>query len=171
MKKSTTAYVLVALMLATAAVYFVAAAEESTEMEGGEESEQALVNRNDFDDESREVSDANAEGSDMATQVQTAFFAVVGVGYTATAAWVLRDKGRTNLPYLIAIGGSIAIIGLYVASRSIDLPVVGLQDDVGAIDILSKVLQVAIIGVAASIVNGRKELQVALEDRPRRAGK
>jgi hypothetical protein len=72
---------------------------------------------------------------------------------------MLKDKGRTNAPYIIAIAGSISIIGLYVASRTVSLPIVGLQDDVGTIDILSKVLQVDIVAAAGYVINSNKVLK------------
>ena len=165
-KKSTMAYVLAALMLSTAVIYFVAAAGESAEAGEGQEREQAPASSEDSDNDEavnsaagqEELEESSEEGEEaeeggLATQVETAFFTIVGLGYAAVGIWVLKDKGKTNTPYIIAIGGSIAMIGLYVASRTIDLPVVGLQDDVGTIDILSKVLQVGIIGLSAYMVN------------------
>lgn len=158
MQKSTIAYILAALMLSTAVIYFVAAVEESTESEEGEESEQAALNGNEQDDDEDEGA-VSEEDNGLATQVQTAFFAAVGIGYTAVGGWIVKDKGRTNAPYIIAVAGSISIIGLYVASRTVDLPIVGLQDDVGTIDILSKVLQVAITGVASYLINSNRSLR------------
>jgi len=169
-KKSTLAYVLAAFMLSTAVIYFVAAAEESSEAGESEDSGQEAVSSSDVVDTDKAVSstteqenaekgseqEEEAEGSGdaaVATQVQTAFFVVAGVAYAGVGAWVIKDKGKTNTPYLIAIGGSIAIIGLYAASRTMDLPVVGLQEDIGTIDILSKVLQVVIIGLSAYMIN------------------
>jgi hypothetical protein len=171
MKKSTMAYVLAALMLSTAVIYFVAAAGESAEAGEGQDKEQAPASNRDSDNgqainsateqEGLEEGGEEAEGvgeeeGGLPTQVQTAFFTVVGLGYAGVGAWILKDKGKTNAPYIISIGGSIAIIGLYVASRTVSLPIVGLQDDVGTIDILSKVLQVGIIGLAAYMVNTNK---------------
>ncbi len=170
MQKSTLAYVLAALMLSTAAIYFVAAAQESSEAGEGQDSEQEAATSNSPDanneqssvnsaakeEDSKESSEAEeeAEGGDAAaTQVEIAFFTIAGVAYAGVGAWIIKNKGKTNTPYLIAIGGSIAIIGLYVASRTIDMPIVGLQEDIGTIDILSKVLQVAIIGLSACMIN------------------
>jgi hypothetical protein len=48
----------------------------------------------------------------MAAQVETVFFTVVGLGYAGVGVWILKDKGKINAPYIIAIGRSIAIIGL-----------------------------------------------------------
>ena len=169
-KKSTMAYILAALMLSTAVIYFVAAAGESAEAGEGQDREQAPANSEDSDndeainsaseqEQSRQATEEEEEEAGeggLATQVETAFFTIVGLGYAAVGIWIIRDKGKTNTPYIIAIGGSIAMIGLYVASRTIDLPVVGLQEDVGTIDILSKVLQVGIIGLSAYMVNTNK---------------
>ncbi len=168
-KKSTMAYILMALMLSTAVIYFVAAAGESAEAGEGQDREQAPARSEDSDDDEtansaseqeqsnteEEEGEGGEEGS-LATQVETAFFTIVGLGYTGVGIWVLKNKGKTNTPYIIAIGGSIGMIALYVASRTIDLPLVGLQDDVGTIDILSKVLQVGIIGLSAYMVNTNK---------------
>ena len=170
MQKSTLAYVLAALMLSTAAIYFVAAAQESSEAGEGQDSEQeaATSSSGDADNEQSSVNsvakeedskessegEEEAEGGDAAaTQVEIAFFTIAGVAYAGVGAWIIKNKGKTNTPYLIAIGGSMAIIGLYVASRTIDMPIVGLQEDIGTIDILSKVLQVAIIGLSAYMIN------------------
>lgn len=169
MQKSTMAYILAALMLSTAVIYFVAAAGESAEAGEGQDREQAPASSKDSDsdeainsaaeqgegEESSEEEKEAGEGG-LGTQVETAFFTIVGLGYAGVGIWVLKDKGKTNTPYIIAIGGSIAMIGLYVASRTIALPVVGLQEDVGTIDILSKVLQVGIIGLSAYMVNTNK---------------
>ena len=166
MKKSNMAYVLAALMLSTAVIYFVAAVGESAEAGEGQDKEQAPASERDSNndqainpaaeqkqlEEDGEEAGGEEEGG-LATQVQTAFFTVVGLGYAGVGAWILKDKGKTNTPYIIACGGSIAIIGLYIASRTVSLPVVGLQDDVGTIDIVSKVLQVIIVGLAGYMVN------------------
>lgn len=177
MQKSTMAYVLAALMLSTAVIYFVAAAEESAEAGESQDREQAPASSRDSDNdqainltveqeelEGGSIEEEEAEGG-VAPQIETAFFTIVGLGYAAVGAWIIRDKGKTNTPYIIAIGGSIAIIGLYVASRTINLPVVGLQDDVGTIDILSKVLQVGIIGLSAYMVNTNNKVTKPLHNR------
>jgi hypothetical protein len=168
MQKSTLAYVLAALMLSTAVIYFVAAAQESSEAGESQDSEQEAATSSSGDavneqssvnsaakeeEDSKESSEAEGGGDAAATQVQIAFFTIAGVAYAGVGAWIIKNKGKTNTPYLIAIGGSIAIIGLYVASRTINLPIVGLQEDIGAIDILSKVVQVAIIGLSAYMIN------------------
>jgi len=84
--------------------------------------------------------------------IETAFFAAVGAAYIPIGVWATITKHTSKIPYILAIGGSVALICLYILSRTVDIPLVGQQDDVGFIDILSKVLQGGIIAVSAYII-------------------
>jgi hypothetical protein len=44
------------------------------------------------------------------------------------------------------------MIGIYIASRTIGVPVVGIEYYVGKIDVVSKILQAAIIGLAGYLI-------------------
>jgi hypothetical protein len=57
----------------------------------------------------------------------------------------MLKKKQNKVPYLIAIAGSLSFIILYVVARMATLPIVGLQEDIGFIDIVSKILQGGII--------------------------
>lgn len=139
MQKSKIAvYIIAVLMLSSAAIYLIAASQESAE--GSESGE------------------AEEEGSGMATQVQTAFFAVAGIAYLPVALWMVRSKRGSRTPYVIAMIGSLSLIALYVASRTINLPIVGLQEDVGMLDISSKVIQGAIVTGSAYILLSSRPL-------------
>jgi hypothetical protein len=48
--------------------------------------------------------------------------------------------------------GSIALIALYIASRNVNLPVVGQQEDIGVTDLASKVLQVGVIVICSILL-------------------
>ena len=120
------------LMLLTGAVYlFVATGEiaEATE-------------------EHEEEPDESIEGA----LVETALFATVGGAYIPVGLWAINSRNSSRTPYFLAIVGSGALIILYVLSRTVDLPIVGIQDDVGFTDIASKVLQGAIIAASAYII-------------------
>lgn len=84
--------------------------------------------------------------------IQTAFFAAVGAAYIPIGLWATITRHTSKVPYVLAIGGSLALIGLYVLSRNADIPFVGQQDDVGFIDIISKILQGGIIAISAYII-------------------
>jgi hypothetical protein len=71
------------------------------------------------------------------------FFVIWGIAYIPVGIWmVARTKlaNRITRPYIIAIAGSAAYT-LYGVLRMISLSIVGLQTDVGIIDVLAKVLE------------------------------
>jgi hypothetical protein len=148
-------------MLATSITYLVVAVEESSEISS------SSSNNNDStggspgsNDNSNEKSLSNTEAVETKTaaegvggegaellsaQIETTLFAAAGAGYLSVAMWMLKKKENTKVPYLIAIVGSLSLIVLYVVSRMVSLHIGGLQDDIGFVDIMSKILQVGII--------------------------
>jgi hypothetical protein len=99
-------------------------------------------------------------GLDLGTELQTAFFAVAGVASLGVAAWILITRKKiTKPPYIVAAAGSAFLIGFYIISRTVELPIVGIQSDIGDLDIVAKVLQAAVIGLTiyAIFVSRRKE--------------
>lgn len=121
------------LMIATGAVYLYVATQEIAEanevyveQEVGESIEGALI--------------------------EAVFFATVGGAYIPVGLWAISGRHSTKTPYYLAIIGSGALIVLYVLSRTVDMPLVGKQDDVGFIDVGSKVLQGAIIAASMYII-------------------
>lgn len=120
----------------------------------------------------QEIADASQEFNDSVGKTQefpsgafieTAFFAAVGAAYIPVGVWATVTKHTSKIPYILAIGGSVSLIILYVLSRTVDIPLVGQQDDVGFIDILSKVLQAGIIAVSAYIiVSIRRDRKISL---------
>lgn len=95
--------------------------------------------------------------------IEAIFFATVGGAYIPVGLWALSSRHSSKTPYLLAIIGSGALIALYVLSRTVDMPLVGQQDDVGFIDVGSKVLQGAIITTSAYIIATiRREKKISL---------
>jgi hypothetical protein len=140
-KSAILVYVVTALMICTAAIYFIAASESYSEL-------------------SQSVSSPSTESKDQADIIATineiVFFIVVGIAYIAAGIWMLENKYYSKVPYVIATIGSIALIAFYISTRTINIPSIGIQDDVGTIDILSKVLQAAIAGMSIYIVISSK---------------
>ena len=129
MRKSTQQFILIVtiLVLANSGIYFVTAYSQMK------------------------------ESDDAGSQVQTMFFTTAAITYLPLGIWMVKNKLHSRAPYVIASLISIVLIGLYIASRTITLPVVGVQDDVGLIDVLSKVTQGAIIVVSLLLRNWNKE--------------
>jgi len=147
MKNQTTtilAIIVGVLVLATGIVYFVATIEQIGEaQEGAEES-------------------AGEASFDLGSYVETALFATIAGAYIPVAVWLLRHRS-SNTPYVISAIGSAALIGLYIASRTVDLPIVGIQDDVGSLDILAKTLQGGIVvGAVMMLTTIRKSRTITV---------
>ncbi|MDE1763650.1 MAG: hypothetical protein KGH88_05340 [Thaumarchaeota archaeon] len=104
---------------------------------------------------------AESAGShDVGSQVQTMFFATAGIVCIPLAIWMLKNRLHSRAPYVISILVSAFLIILYVASRTVSLPVVGIQNDIGAIDILTKAIQVGIVSISAILLRDLKKEQV-----------
>ena len=74
-----------------------------------------------------------------------------GVGYAAIGLWMILDKRNNKIPYIIAIVGSLVLLGIYVASRTVGVSNLGIEP-VGLLDVIVAVLQVAIIGGSSYIL-------------------
>ena len=75
---------------------------------------------------------------------------------------MVKNKLHSRAPYVIASLISVALIGLYIVSRTVTLPVVGIQGDVGLIDILAKVSQGAIIVVSLLLLRNWKKEEIKI---------
>lgn len=67
-----------------------------------------------------------------------------GVGYAVVGLWMILDKRNSKIPYIVAIVGSSALLGIYVASRTIGILSLGLEP-VGLLDLIVGMLQGGII--------------------------
>lgn len=102
------------------------------------------------------------ESSDTGSQIQTMLFTTAAVSYLPLGIWMIKNKMHTRAPYVIASLISVALIGLYVMSRTVSLPIVGIQDDVGIFDVICKITQGGIVVVSLLLLrNWQKERIVA----------
>ena len=88
------------------------------------------------------------ESCDGPIQIQTMLFTTAAVSYLPLGIWMIKNRLHSRAPYVIASLISVALISLYVMSRTVNLPVVGIQDDVGVVDVVSKAVQGGIIVVS-----------------------
>lgn len=102
----------------------------------------------------------DASSSDVGSQIQTMFFATAGIVYIPLGIWMLKNRLHSRAPYVISIILSVFLIGLYIVSRNINLPVVGIQTDVGTIDIVTKIVQMGIIAFSAILLRDLKKEQI-----------
>ncbi len=146
-KLSTIAYIVTALMLLTAATYFIAASQDYIDLSQSVSSSASTQS-------SSNIRDALA--AIIGTTNEMIFFMIVGIAYIPVGFWIVMRKHHSKIPYIVAIIGSATLIGFYIATRTISLPTIGLHTDVGSIDIAAKVLQGAIIACSLFILRTTK---------------
>ncbi|HKQ21622.1 MAG TPA: hypothetical protein VJS91_06255 [Nitrososphaeraceae archaeon] len=77
-----------------------------------------------------------------------------GIGYAATGLWMILDKKNSKSPYIIAIVGSLILLGVYASSRTIGISNLGIVS-VGILDSVVAGLQVAIVATCLYILMTR----------------
>jgi len=79
---------------------------------------------------------------------------IAGIGYAAIGLWMILDKRNSKVPYIIAIVGSLVLLGIYVASRMVGISSLG-TEPIGLLDAIVAGLQVAIIAISLYILIGK----------------
>ena len=103
------------------------------------------------------------ESSNLPSQVQTMLFATAAIVYLPLGIWMIKNNLHSRAPYVIASLVSIALIGLYVLSRTVSLPIVGIQADVGIVDILAKITQGSIVVISLLLLQNWKKQKIAIQ--------
>jgi hypothetical protein len=74
-----------------------------------------------------------------------------GIGYAIIALWMLLDKRNSRFPFIVAIAGSIVLLVIYSASRSVGFYSLGIEP-VGILDLIVAMLQVIIIACSLYVL-------------------
>ena len=125
-------YVLAAITIATSIIYFILAYNEYT----------SLI----------EFAAEGLDGEISELQIEIALFAGSGIIYLGLVGWILVKKLKSIIPYSILIGISTILIITYAASRTIGVPLIGVEFYIGKYDILTKVLQGIIIAISGYLI-------------------
>jgi hypothetical protein len=91
-------------------------------------------------------------GETQEKYIEISVFVGAALIYLGLVIWVLKSGLKNKNPYMVSAVFSIIMIGIYIASRTIGVPVVGIEYYVGKIDVVSKILQAAIIGLAGYLI-------------------
>jgi hypothetical protein len=102
------------------------------------------------------------ESSNLPSQIQTMLFATAAIVYLPLGIWMIKNNLHSRAPYVIASLVSIALIGLYVSSRTVSLPLVGIQEDVGIVDILAKITQGSIVVISLLLLQNWKKQKITI---------
>ena len=79
---------------------------------------------------------------------------IAGIGYAAIGLWMILDKRNSKIPYIIAIVGSLVLLGIYFTSRTVGISSLGIEP-IGLLDAIAAGLQVAIIAISLYILFGK----------------
>ena len=125
-------YVLAAITIATSIIYFILAYNEYT----------SLI----------EFAAEGLDGEISELQIEIALFAGSGILYLGLLGWILVKKLKSIVPYSFLIITSMILIITYAASRTIGVPLIGVEFYIGKYDILTKVLQGIIIAISGYLI-------------------
>ena len=137
-------YILAAIVLSTSIIYFILASNEYN----------SLV----------EFAAEGLDGEISELQIEIALFAGSGIIYLGLLGWILVTKLKSIVPYSILIILSTILIVTYAASRTIGVPVIGIEFYIGKYDMITKVLQGVIIALSGyliyRIMTGNKQEEI-----------
>ena len=125
-------YILLVLIVSTAVIYFVVTSQEYSD----------LV----------EFLEVGIQGETQEKQVEMALFIGAGIVYLGLFVWILKTKLRSKIPYIVVAAISAILIATYAASRTIGVPLVGVEYYIGKLDIANKVLEVIMIGISVYLI-------------------
>ena len=125
-------YILLVLIVSTAVLYFVVASQEYSD----------LV----------DFLQVGIQGETQEKQVEMALFIGAGIVYLGLFVWILKTKLRSKIPYIVVAAISAILIVTYAASRTIGVPLVGVEYYIGKLDIINKVLEVIMIGMSVYLI-------------------
>ena len=136
-------YILLALIVSTAVIYFVVASQEYSD----------LV----------EFLQVGIQGETQEKQVEMTLFIGAGIVYLGLFVWILKTKIRSKIPYIVVAAVSVVLIATYAASRTIGVPIVGVEYYIGKLDMVSKVLQVIMIGMSVYLISAARKTMIKEE--------
>ena len=136
-------YILLALIVSTAVIYFVVASQEYSD----------LV----------EFLQVGIQGETQEKQVEMTLFIGAGIVYLGLFVWILKTKTRSKIPYIVVTAVSVVLIATYAASRTIGVPIVGVEYYIGKLDMVSKVLQVIMIGMSVYLISAVRKTMIKEE--------
>ena len=136
-------YVLLALMLSTAIVYFMVASQEYSDL--------------------LEFLDIGIQGETQEKQVEMTLFIGAGIVYLGLLAWIFKTKLRSKVPYIVVVLVSVVLIVTYAASRTIGVPIVGVEYYIGKLDMVNKVLEVIMIGMSVYLISAARKTMIKEE--------
>ena len=123
--------------------------------------EYCLVANSEYED-SKELDAMGIKGETAEKQFEATFFVSAVVANFILAALVIKSN-RNVIPYLASAGISAGLIAIYIASRTVGVPVVGVEYYVGRLDLISKGFQAAAIVLSVIAIHNIRKF-IALKE-------
>ena len=120
-----------------------------------------LVANSEYED-SKELDAMGIKGETAEKQFEATFFVSAVVANFILAALVIKSN-RNVIPYLASAGISAGLIAIYIASRTVGVPVVGVEYYVGRLDLISKGFQAAAIVLSVIAIHNIRKF-IALKE-------
>jgi hypothetical protein len=99
-----------------------------------------------------EFLDVGIQGETQEKQVEMTLFIGSGIVYLGLFVWILKTKLRSKIPYIAVAAISAILIVTYAASRTIGVPLVGVEYYIGKLDMANKILEVIMIGISVYLI-------------------
>ena len=125
-------YILAAITLSSSIIYFILASNAYNHL--------------------IEFAAEGLEGEIPELQIEIALFAGSGIIYLGLLGWLLVKKLKSILPYSLLVVTSTILIITYIASRTVGVPIIGVEFYIGKYDMLTKVLQGGIIAISGYLI-------------------
>ncbi len=116
----------------------------STQAENNEAGESTHLESNEAKEAKEGVLHQESASEKQRKNLEFPLSVAAGAGYAIVGLWMILDKRNSKLPYFIAIAGSLILLGIYVASRTVSIFSLGLEP-VGLLDLVVGMLQGGII--------------------------
>ena len=125
-------FILAAIVLSTSIIYFILATNEY----------QSLV----------EFAAEGLDGEIYELQIEITLFAGSGIIYLILLGCILVKKLNNIVPYTLLIAISTILIITYASSRTIGVPIIGIEFYIGKYDMITQVLQGVIIAISGYLI-------------------
>ena len=125
-------FILAAIVLSTSIIYFILATNEY----------QSLI----------EFAAEGLDGEISELQIEITLFAGSGIIYLILLGWILVKKLNNIVPYTLLIAISTILIITYASSRTIGVPIIGIEFYIGKYDMITKVLQGVLIAISGYLI-------------------
>jgi hypothetical protein len=136
-------YILLALIVSTAVIYFIVASQEYSDL--------------------LEFLQVGIQGETQEKQVEMTLFIGSGIVYLGLFVWILKTKLGSKIPYIVVAAVSVILIVTYWASRTIGVPLVGVEYYIGKLDMANKVLEVIMIGMSVYLITAARKTMIKEE--------